>query len=65
VDRRPPSALLRIVTAVWAAATTVQIAVWAVICVVNRQLVPPWWLWTAVLGGLLVVGVQRFAGRAR
>jgi uncharacterized membrane protein len=46
----------RILTAFWLGLLMVQVGVWLVICLVSGDLEAPWWLWTAVGGGIIVGG---------
>jgi hypothetical protein len=48
----------RIVIVACLAATAVQIVVWLAICVATVSVDAPWWLWTLLVGAL-VIGVLR------
>ena len=43
----------RIVTIIWLAVTSIQLAIWLIICIASRNFVSPWWLWTGLGGGLV------------
>ncbi len=44
----------RVATAVWLAVSLVEFVVWMLICTIGLRLVDPWWLWTMMVGGLVV-----------
>jgi hypothetical protein len=46
----------RVLTAVWLAVVLVELAVWLVICVISGDLQSPWWLWSVLVGGIIVGG---------
>lgn len=46
----------RILTAVWLAVVLVELAVWLMICVFSGNLESPWWLWSVLVGGVIVGG---------
>jgi hypothetical protein len=46
----------RVLTAVWLAVVLVEVAVWLVVCVVSGDLESPWWLWSVLVGGVIVGG---------
>jgi hypothetical protein len=46
----------RILTAVWLAVLLVELAVWLMICVISGNLESPWWLWSVLVGGVIVGG---------
>jgi hypothetical protein len=46
--------VLRVVTAVWAGVSMIQLATWVLILVIGGSLVNPWWLWTVGIGGAVV-----------
>lgn len=46
----------RVLTAVWLAVLLVELGVWLAICVIGGDLVSPWWLWTVLVGGVIVGG---------
>jgi hypothetical protein len=50
--------MARAITGVWLALTAIQFTVWMLACVIGGHLVNPWWLWTAAVGGLVVVGLR-------
>jgi hypothetical protein len=55
----PPelTAALRIAATAWLALCAIQLTVWAVIAVFTGHLDAPWWLWSDVVGGLIVGGL--------
>jgi hypothetical protein len=59
-----PTALLaaRVTAIVWIAAAAVQFVVWAMIVVIGGDLVAPWWIWTVLTGGPVVVAVWWVTG---
>jgi hypothetical protein len=59
-----PAALLaaRVTAIVWIAASAVQFIVWAMIVVIGRDLVTPWWLWTVLTGAPVVLAVWWVTG---
>jgi hypothetical protein len=55
----------RILTAAWLAVLLVELAIWLVICVVSGDLESPWWLWTVLVGGVVVGGFRLYVRKAR
>ena len=56
--------ITRILTAIWLGLVLVELGVWLAICVISGDLESPWWLWTVLVGGV-VVGGCHLAGRKR
>ena len=57
---------LRVVTAVWAAASMIQITIWVLMVAISGNLVTPWWWMGNVAAGGVVIGVLwRIAGTGR
>ena len=54
----------RILTALWLGLVLVEFGVWLAICVIGGDLESPWWLWTVLVGGV-VVGGCHLAARKR
>ena len=44
----------RVAVAVWVGLSAIQIVVWGLISFLGGQLVAPWFLWTVVIGGIVV-----------
>ena len=59
-----PAALLaaRVTAIVWIAACAVQFVVWGMIVVLGGDLVAPWWIWTVLTGGPVVLAVWWVTG---
>jgi hypothetical protein len=49
----------RILTALWLSVLLVEFTVWLVISIIGG-LTSPWWLWTLVVGGVIVGGFHFF-----
>ncbi|MFI7108343.1 DUF1707 domain-containing protein [Nonomuraea sp. NPDC050227] len=49
--------LLSVVTLVWSGMVLVQFVVWLVICAVTARLADAWWLWSVLVGGVVVGAV--------
>jgi hypothetical protein len=48
----------RIALAVWLTVSSIQLAVWVLICVIGAHLINPFWIWGTVGGGLIVAVLQ-------
>ncbi|MEJ3653203.1 hypothetical protein WEH80_09475 [Actinomycetes bacterium KLBMP 9759] len=53
----------RVVVRVWVAVSLVTFAVWAAICLIGGQLVVPWFLWSVVVGAVVVGVVHAVSSR--
>jgi len=47
----------RVATGIWLGMSLIQFCVWMLVCLIGLHLVNPWWLWTAIGGGLIVAGL--------
>lgn len=56
-DRRTLTA--RILTALWLSVLLIEFTIWLVISIIGG-LTSPWWLWTLVVGGVIVGGFHFF-----
>jgi hypothetical protein len=54
-----------VVTAAWVGVSSLQFVIWVLICVIGWHLANPFWLWTLVLGGLVVGAMWLGQGRTR
>ncbi len=55
----------RILTAVWLSVLLLEFGVWLAISIIGGSVVWPWWLWTAVGGGIIVGGFWWFVSNDR
>jgi hypothetical protein len=53
----------RILTALWLSVLLIEFTVWLIISIVGG-LTSPWWLWTLVVGGVIVGGFHFFVRNA-
>jgi hypothetical protein len=49
----------RILTALWLSVLLIEFTIWLVISIIGG-LTSPWWLWTLVVGGVIVGGFHFF-----
>ena len=56
--------IARILTALWLSVLLIEFAVWLIISIVGG-LTSPWWLWTLVVGGVIVGGFHFFVRNDR
>jgi cation transport ATPase len=54
----------RILTALWLSVLLIEFGVWLIISIVGG-LTSPWWLWTLVVGGVIVGGFHFFVRHAK
>lgn len=54
----------RILTAVWLSILLIEFTLWLIISIVGG-LTSPWWLWTLVVGGVIVGGFHFFVRNGR
>jgi hypothetical protein len=54
----------RVLTALWLGVVLVEVVIWLAICVIGGNLESPWWLWSVLVGGVVVGGV-RLAARGQ
>ncbi|MET0237649.1 MAG: hypothetical protein ABW224_23625 [Kibdelosporangium sp.] len=43
-----------VLTAAWVGVSSLQFVIWVLICVIGWHFANPFWLWTVVVGGLVV-----------
>jgi hypothetical protein len=55
-DRR--TIITRILLAVWLGVVLVEFGVWLAICLIGGEFESPWWLWSVLVGGVVVGGVH-------
>ena len=53
----------RILTALWLSVLLIEFTVWLIISIVGG-LTSPWWLWTLVVGGVIVGGFHFLVRKA-
>ena len=54
----------RILTAIWLSILLIEFTIWLIISIVGG-LTSPWWLWTLVVGGVIVGGFHFFVRNAK
>ena len=69
MDKRPfsverNSSVRAVVTGVWLAVSLVQFVVWTLVCLIGWHLVNPWWIWTVLVGGVVVGGLWWVTGKS-
>jgi hypothetical protein len=69
MDKRPlsgerTSTVRAVVTGVWLAVSAVQFLVWSVICLIGWHFANPWWIWTVLVGGVVVGGFWAVTGKS-
>jgi hypothetical protein len=51
------SVLMNVAAAVWLAVSSIQVAIWVLMCVIGWQFAYPFWIWTTA-GGAVVIGAM-------
>jgi len=55
----------RVLTALWLGVLLIEVGIWLAIWLFSGDLEAPWWLWTVLVGGVVVGGLRWFARKER
>jgi hypothetical protein len=55
----------KILTALWLGLVLVEFGIWLMICIISGDFESPWWLWSVLVGGVVVGGFHIAARKRR